>query len=118
VGRREVLSILVGRKGVYIIFWSDGGERGVSGGLYSDNVCWGVGSPYLIYSDVMGRSRKFYCTFSDDMVGRRESYCIYCKGVVGRMVEHLALPNLTLNMFSHNQQNSTNPWIGWAISLT
>jgi hypothetical protein len=34
------------------------------------------------------------------------------------LVEHLAQPNLTLNTVSHNQQNSTNPWIGWAFSQT
>jgi hypothetical protein len=27
-------------------------------------------------------------------------------------------PILTLNMLSHNRQNSTNSWISWAFSLT
>jgi hypothetical protein len=34
------------------------------------------------------------------------------------LVGHLAYSNLTLDMVSHNQQNSTNPWIGWAFSIT
>jgi hypothetical protein len=31
---------------------------------------------------------------------------------------HLADSNLTLDMVSHDQQNSINPWIGWPFSLT
>jgi hypothetical protein len=34
------------------------------------------------------------------------------------LVGHLAEPNLGLDMVSHNQQDCTNPWIGWAFSLT
>ncbi len=34
------------------------------------------------------------------------------------LVGCLALPYLNLNTVSHNQRNSTNPWIGWACSLT
>jgi hypothetical protein len=32
------------------------------------------------------------------------------------LVGHKAQPNLTLDGVSHNQQNSTNPRIGWALS--
>jgi hypothetical protein len=33
-------------------------------------------------------------------------------------VGHLAKLNLTLDMVSLHEHNSTNPWIGWPFSLT